>query len=297
VAKNVVLELNYLGSAGHKLFNVVNLNRFTGDLLATGRFRGYNQSFGSVTMNQSTSNSIYHGMNFIARRRFSHGFLLQGNYTWGKAIDDTDQSAGTTNWQNAWDRKSERGLAGFDTTHRVVLVGVVDLPFFKNPASFAPARIMFGGWQLSGFSIMVSGEPNTITTGGSFPAGDFNGDGTAGDRPNAPASSLQMSGWDRGQFMKGIFTAADFPKPVSGTNGDLGRNTVRGPGFAQTDLQLAKVFKFGERINAKLQLDAFNAFNRVNLNNPSTDLTSNNFGRSTSARVARLFQAGLRIGF
>ena len=72
---------------------------------------------------------------------------------------------------------------------------------------------------------------------------------------------------------------------------------VRGPGFAQTDLQLAKVFKVSERINAKLQLDAFNSLNRVNLNNPNLDLSSNNFGRSTTARVARLFQAGLRIGF
>ena len=88
-----------------------------------------------------------------------------------------------------------------------------------------------------------------------------------------------------------------FPAPTLGTNGNLGRNTVRGPGFAQTDLQLAKTFRFTERINAKLQIDAFNAFNRVNLNNPSLDLTSNSFGRSTTARVARLFQAGLRIGF
>ena len=303
VANNLVVELNYLGSAGHKLLNVVNVNRFTGDLNGNaGRFRGYNPSFGSVNMNQSTSNSIYNGMNLIARRAFSRGFLLQGNYTWGKAISDTDQSAGTTNWQNAYDRRSERGLAGFDTPHRVVIVGVLDLPFFKNPNTMAPARFLFGGWQLSGFSIMVSGEPLTITHGGAFSTtagagGDFNGDGTGGDRPNAPSSSLQTSGWERSQFMKGIFTVADFPRPVSGTNGNLGRNTVRGPGFAQTDLQLAKTFKFTERINAKLQLDAFNAFNRVNLNNPSTDLNSNNFGRSTSARVARLFQAGLRIGF
>jgi hypothetical protein len=106
-----------------------------------------------------------------------------------------------------------------------------------------------------------------------------------------------MSGWDRSQFMKGIFSVADFPRPASGTNGNLGRNTVRGPGFAQTDLQLAKVFKVSERFNAKLQLDAFNSLNRVNLNNPNLDLSSNNFGRSTTARVARLFQAGLRIGF
>jgi len=277
--------------------SVVNLNRFTGDFLATGRFRGYNQSFGSVNMNQSTSNSIYNGMNLIVRRAFAHGFLLQGNYTWGKAISDTDQSAGTTNWQNAWDRKSERGRAGYDTPHRVVIVGVVDLPFFKDRGAMAAARFLFGGWQLSGFSILVSGEPLTVTHGAAFPTGDFNGDGTGGDRPDAPVASLQMSGWDRSQFMKGIFSVADFPRPASGTNGNLGRNTVRGPGFAQTDLQLAKVFKVSERFNAKLQLDAFNSLNRVNLNNPNLDLSSNNFGRSTTARVARLFQAGLRIGF
>ena len=52
-----------------------------------------------------------------------------------------------------------------------------------------------------------------------------------------------------------------------------------------------------ERLSFELRLDTFNLFNRVNLNNPSVDLSSNNFGRATSARVARLFQAGLRIGF
>jgi hypothetical protein len=296
LTNTIVVEANYLGSAGHKRFNVVNINRFTGDFLATGRFRGFNPSFGSVNMNQSTSNSIYHGATFVARRAFARGFTLQGNYTWGKAIDDTDQAAGVTNWQDAWDRRNERALAGFDTPHRLVIVGVLDLPFFKDAGSPAIARFALGGWQLSGFSILVSGEPLTVTTGGAFPNRDFNGDGTASDRPNAPAN-LRMSGFDRSQFMAGIFRASDFPRPAQGTNGNLGRNTVRGPGSAQTDLQLAKTFRVTERVTAKLQMDAFNAFNRVNLNNPSVDLTSNNFGRATSARVARLFQAGLRIGF
>ncbi len=294
---NIVVELNYLGSAGHKLFNVVNVNRFTGDFLATGRFRGHNPSFGSVNMNQSTSNSIYHGTNLVVRRAFSRGFTLQGNYTWGKAIDDTDQSAGVTNWQNAWDRKSERGLSGFDTPHRAVIVGLWDMPFFKDAGSPAAARWLLGGWQLSGFSILVTGEPNSVTIGGSWPTGDFNGDGTGGDRPNAPVSGLKTSGWSRTEFMTGIFRTADFPRPTPGANGSLGRNTVRGPGFVQTDLQLAKTFAITERVKAKLQMDGFNSFNRVNLNNPVLDLNNNNFGRSTSARVARLFQAGLRIGF
>ena len=67
-------------------------------------------------MNQSTSNSIYHGITLMARRAFSHGFTLQGNYTCGKAISDTDQSAGTTNWQDAWDRGTSEDWQGL--THR-----------------------------------------------------------------------------------------------------------------------------------------------------------------------------------
>jgi hypothetical protein len=92
------------------------------------------------------------------------------------------------------------------------------------------------------------------------------------------------------------FGSSSYPN-VSGTNGALGRNTVESPGFAQVDLSLAKRFRFTERIDALLRIDGFNAFNRVNLNNPTLDLISNNFGRSTTARPARFFQAGMRVGF
>jgi hypothetical protein len=167
---------------------------------------------------------------------------------------------------------------------------------------------VLGGWQISGFAFLISGEPLTVTKGGAFRmdatrtvnlGGDFNADGTGGDRPNAPSSTLKMSGWNRRQFMDGILLASDFPLPAPGVNGNLGKGTVRGPGFAQVDMQLGKTWKFTEsgRFNAKLQVDAFNAFNRVNLNNPSMALDSNTFGRSTSPRTPRLFQLGLRIGF
>jgi len=84
---------------------------------------------------------------------------------------------------------------------------------------------------------------------------------------------------------------------VRGTDGTLGRNTFRGPGYAQVDLSLAKSFRVTERISSQVRLDSFNAFNRVNLNNPITDLTSNSFGKSTSATTPRAFQAGVRVMF
>jgi len=60
---------------------------------------------------------------------------------------------------------------------------------------------------------------------------------------------------------------------------------------------LAKGFSITERLRANFRADAFNAFNRVNLNNPSMDLSSTNFGKSTGTNTARLFQLGLRLSF
>jgi hypothetical protein len=44
-------------------------------------------------------------------------------------------------------------------------------------------------------------------------------------------------------------------------------------------------------------MDAYNAFNRVNLNNPSLLLNTTTFGQSTSALTARVYQAGLKVQF
>jgi len=84
---------------------------------------------------------------------------------------------------------------------------------------------------------------------------------------------------------------------VLGTNGTLGRNTFRGPGFARVDMALEKGIRFTERINGMLRIESYNSFNRVNLNQPATDLTSNNFGRVTSAAAGRLYTLSFRVRF
>lgn len=304
--RGTVIEANYMGSAGHKLFNDINLNRFAGDLLATGTFHGLNPSFSSITVIQSTSNSIYHGMTLSAKHAFHQGYTLQGNYTFGKAIDDTDGETGATSWQNAWNRRAERALAGFDVRHRVNIAGLWDLPFFKGSNQPKVVRSAIGGWQLSGIGIFDSGTPMTPSNSAAFRldatktinlGGDYNGDNTGGDRPNAPITPVKTSSWTRQQLLNGIFAASVFPVPAPGQGGNLGRNTFRGPGFAQVDLALSKNFKLGERLSAMLRADALNVLNRVNLNNPSLDLNSANFGKSTSQNTARLFQLGFRLRF
>ena len=289
VSRGTIVEVNYIGTQGHHLINSQNYNRFVGDLLINGKFTGFNQSFSSITIRQSTSNSIYHAATVQVKRAFTRGITMQAAYTVGKAIDDT----GT--WQNVLNRRAERAVSTFDAPQKLSLVGLWEMPFFKGKTwSY---RIL-GGWQLSGFAILQAGNPLTVTRGGSYPTGDYNADGTAGDRPNAPLTSIQSSGWDRQAYLSGIFKVTDFPRPAPATDGNLGRNTYRGPGFAETELSLAKKFVITERLAARLRLDSFNAFNRVNLGNPSLDLNSpTTFGRSTSAQTPRSYQLGLKFEF
>lgn len=171
------------------------------------------------------------------------------------------------------------------------------MPFFKDGKNNRAANAILGGWQLSGFAIFDNGTPFNITNEAAFPNGDYNADNAGGDRPNAPISGIKSSRWSRQDFLTGVFKIADFPKPAAGSGGSLGRNVYRGPGFAQMDLSLAKRFALTERLNASLRLDVYNALNRVNLNNPTGDLNSNNFGRVTGTNTPRLLQLGLRIAF
>ncbi|MEO8373152.1 MAG: hypothetical protein ABI806_28460, partial [Candidatus Solibacter sp.] len=155
----------------------------------------------------------------------------------------------------------------------------------------------FGGWNLAGSAILDRGTPINVTSSATWPRGDFNADGSGGDRPNAPINGVSVGGWDKQQFLQGIFRPSDFPTPAPGTDGALGRNAFRGPGFAQVDLSLSKRFSLTERVTAQIRADAFNALNRVNLANPVMDLANNNFGRSTSTLTPRLMQLGLRMEF
>jgi len=242
----------------------------------------------------STSRSDFNGGTIALKRNFQQGYMLQGAYTFGKAMDDADLAVGTTSYQDAADIQADRAIAGYDATHKVSIVGLWELPFFQN--STGMTRTLLGGWQLAGSTILQSGYPISVTTGGTFPRGDLNADNNAGDRPNAPAAGIKTSGWSQDEYLNGIFKVSDFPLPAQGENGNLPRNAYRGPGYIDVSLSLTKKFRV-QRYSGEFRIDAFNAFNRVNLADPTMDMSSTNFGRVTSQLAPRAFQLGLRLRF
>jgi hypothetical protein len=290
----IIVEANYQASSGRHLYDTSDVNRFRGDLLTNGAFHGFNPYFSNVYFISCGDNSLYQGVMFRVKHRFQRGVTLQGSYTFSKAIDITDTLTNTAVYQDAANRNLDRALAGFDVRNRLALNGTWQLPFLRSQHGFLGNA--FGGWQLSGLAIFQSGSPLSVINS-SYPAGDYNADGSAGDRPNTPATNVARSGFSRAQFLSGIFPVSAFPIPVKGTDGNLGRNTFTGPRYAEIDLSLEKKFTITERVKLGVRADAFNALNHVNLNAPSLDLSSATFGQSTSTLSPRQFQFGARLDF
>ena len=130
----LVAEVSWIGSAGHHMVNISNVNRYNGDML-DNRFDGFNPSFSSINMARTTSNSIYHGGTFAVRRSFSKGVTFQGSYTFGKVLTDAEAEQGTTSYYDANNRNLDRSAASFDVRQRVAFSGVWELPFLRDCSS------------------------------------------------------------------------------------------------------------------------------------------------------------------
>jgi hypothetical protein len=86
--------------------------------------------------------------------------------------------------------------------------------------------------------------------------------------------------------------------PGGQRSGTAGRNTVIGPGLAQTDLSLLKRFRFTETQFAEFRGEFFNALNRTNFRDPGTNIGQPaTFGVIQASRPARIIQLALKYSF
>jgi hypothetical protein len=83
----------------------------------------------------------------------------------------------------------------------------------------------------------------------------------------------------------------------AGQRGDEGRNIVRGPGFARTDLSLFKNFPLASTHQIQLRIEAFNVFNQERFGQPGNIVGSPTFGAITSADDGRIVQVGIKYTF
>lgn len=294
---NLVFEADYNGSHSNHLYIQTDVNRFPGDLIINnGTQTRLNSSFGPIIFGRTIGIADGHYATLMLTKQMSRIWQVRGIYTFGKSTDDmSSNDNGTAAGEaifNPLDISSQHALSDFDVSKRVA---VDSLLFVPSPFREGAGKAVFGGWKVSTILVLQSGLPFTVFNG-SASSGDYNADGYGYDVPNRPAAGSVHTG-ERSDFIRGFADANVFPIPTPGTEGNLGRNSYIGPGLANVNMQFSKEFSFLERFKFEFRADIFNIFNRVNLVQPVSDLSSGNFGRSTDQSIPRSEQFGLHLSF
>ncbi len=239
--------------------------------------------------------SWYHSWQTQLNKRFSKGVTVSAAYTLSKSIDtsSTANLGGTV--ANPFNLRDERGRSDWDRRHAFVASWVYSpAPTLSNPV----ANAFLGGWTISGITTIQSGTPLTFLMGD-----DVALDGTFGDQhaqlqPGATVKDIIVDHSSRGDMISRFFNTTAFV-PTSqvprGTYGNGGRGLISGPATNTTDLALMKDFSLREQFRVQLRGEAFNAFNQVNLGNPTTNVSSGAFGRIRSAGDPRIMQVALKL--
>jgi Carboxypeptidase regulatory-like domain/TonB dependent receptor-like, beta-barrel len=197
------------------------------------------------------------------QRRFTGGMALTVNYTFGKAINITDNSSYqlAVNAQRYLDLN--RSVTGFDRTHNFAVTSVWELPFGNGKhwlSTHGVGSAILGGWQVNTILSLISGAPFSI--GADDTSLNMPGNTQRADQVG-PVTKLGGIGADHPYFSQSSFAGVSEPR-----FGNSGFNTLRGPGIVNLDLGLFREFKFTERLKLQFRAESFNFTNTPHFANP-----------------------------
>ena len=192
--------------------------------------------------------------------------------------------------QNNSDLRSEKG-PGCDIRHRGALSAVYDLP---RVSRWSWSRVATRSWRLSTIYQVQTGFPFTISVFGDT----ANAGSILGENPvRANYTGAPVFGPGTGTAERWFNTQA-FATPPAFTFGNVGRNTVYGPGMQTLDTALDRAFRITETAQISIRGELFNALNRTNLGTPNRFVNTPQFGTITEAATPnREIQLSLRFSF
>jgi Carboxypeptidase regulatory-like domain len=303
VAKDWLVTANYLGSLTRHIWGSTDVNYavFTGST-ATSTTSNTNQRrltylanpttgqfYGDIQQSDDGANAEYNGLLVSLNKRFSHNFTILTNYTLSHCVSSWDfagELAGVI-YQNPLNRKTgERGNCGWDHRH-VFNLSVVAV---SGGLGEGALKMISKGWTIAPLVSAYTGSPIQLSDGGK----DISLSGQLLDRPNV---ILPDQVYPAEKTLGEWFNPLAFAVQAPGTFGNLGRNSVYGPGAINFDMAVSRQFRFKEHYRTDIRADFFNILNHANWNNPTTSNTSSTFGQVTAFGSPRIIQLALKFLF
>jgi hypothetical protein len=248
----------------------------------------------TINVLENSARSWYEAGYINVRRRYTAGFTFLANYTWSKNLTDAPDFRSpmfeASIPQNNSNIAAEKG-PGCDVRHRFALSAVYAIPQVDRSST---VRALTRNWRLSAVYQAQTGFPLTISV-----FGDTANSGTVlGENPiRANYTGQPVFGSNTGNADE-WFNPAAFATPAAFTFGNVGRNTVYGPGLQTLDMGLVREFALTERFMFQFRAEFFNALNHVNLGTPNRFVNTPQFGTITEATTpGRQIQFSARLSF
>jgi hypothetical protein len=265
-------------------------------------------SYASIDTMDDGAVAHYEGVILSATHNFSQNFTAVANFTDSVCLSDYDFGAalaGATN-SRPFNRHADWGPCISDTRSNFNLSLLIQSSWKRNPGSLVSK--VLGGWQLTPLLRATSGQPLNITTGT-----DNSLTGLGNDRPDQVMANVYAttSACKTAPCVQWINPAAFIANPT-GTYGNVGRNSLRGPGFVGLDAALTRTFKLSERFALQARGEAFNVLNHTNFvgnivpagqeagasyGTLSQGLNAATFGQITGAFDPRILQVAMKVTF
>jgi hypothetical protein len=281
LTRNVSLRVGYVGSRGiHQLFRVEDADI----VLPTLTPQGYlwpspvgsgtrlNVNAGLINGAFWQGNSFYDALQVRAKAKLG-GAEIEGSYTWGKTIDTSSGSLVGDEYTNSiasplwFNTKLNRGLADFNVAHNLEVNFTWEIATPKW--AHGVREWALSGWQLGGVFEASTGVPFTPGFGGDA-LGVKSTDPNI-DVPNVlsgPGCGSLVNPGNPNHYIRTQCFAV--PNPIT-LRGDLGRNTLIGPGLLNFDFSLFKnnhIKKISDTFNVQFRTEFFNVFNHTNFAPP-----------------------------
>ncbi len=322
---SVVATLGYQGSEMRHLLVQANYNVF-----AAARGLAVNPIANFVDYYANTGTGNYNAMVATVRHNFANHFNLEAQYTWGRAMDEN--SGPYSEDPYPFDSHAAYARSDYNVADAFKIFGMWQPVIFHGQHGWAEK--VAGGWSLSGIYNWHTGFPwnpvYNINAGGSQLY--YNGSGYGQLRPRAKLAGAGTS-TDNESFMQAtnpnfggngtkyfappsFVVGPTFPATAPAPRPGIERNSLNGPGYTDLDASLSKAFGFpttrwlGESAKFEVRVDAYNLFNKLNLETSSIDNTlgsanpdgsiqsvNSDFGVARTALGSRTVQLQARFSF